>query len=345
MAPSATFIDVEPPTVIGPATKKATRPSSELPQSLIQGAKVAKKEEFDPERHLNFQPPRSIYTMDQIGLKGHGISPHAASEPFPLFTQEAIAQMRAEIFDEKVLADCQYSSTFNKHMVRGMGPARAPFTYAAWKSPAVLEKISQVAGIDLVPSFDFEIANINISVRDGKSNVEEVVQLVNDNELPAVAWHYDSFPFVCVTMLSDCTGMVGGETALRMPSGEIMKVRGPAMGTAVVMQGRYIEHQALKALGGRERISMVTCFRAKDPLVKDETVLVGVRGISNLSELYTQYTEYRLEILEERIRHQLKKERERVTAQKPFNIVEMKRFLMNQKLFIESMLTEIQEVD
>jgi hypothetical protein len=242
--------------------------------------------------------------------------------------------------------------------------SRAPFTYAAWKSPAVLEKVSQIAGIDLVPSFDFEIANINISVRDEKSNVEEMVQMVSDNELPAVAWHYDSFPFVCVTMLSDCTGMVGGETALRMPSGDIMKVRGPAMvrspnsystlpmsnilsfqGTAVVLQGRYIEHQALKALGGRERISMVTCFRPKDPLVKDETVLVGVRGISNLNELYTQYTEYRLEILEERIRHQLKKERERVTAQKPFNIAEMKRFLMNQKLFIESMLAEIQEVD
>lgn len=123
MAPSATFIDVEPPTVIGPATKKATRPSNELPQSLIQGAKIAKKDAFDPEKHLNFQAPASIYTMEQIGLKGHGISPHAATEPFPLFTEEAIAQMRAEIFDEKVLAECQYSSTFNKNMVRGMGPA------------------------------------------------------------------------------------------------------------------------------------------------------------------------------------------------------------------------------
>lgn len=27
----------------------------------------------------------------------------------------------------------------------------------------------------------------------------------------SVAWHYDSFPFVCVTMASDCTDMVGGE--------------------------------------------------------------------------------------------------------------------------------------
>ncbi|KAJ5218533.1 uncharacterized protein N7498_000632 [Penicillium cinerascens] len=345
MAPSATLIDIEPPVVIGPSTKKATWPSNELPQTLIQGAKITRHEEFDPAKHLNFQPPKSILTMEEIGLKGHGISPHAATHPFPLFSQDAITQMRAEIFSEKVLAECQYSSTFNKNMVRGMGPARAPFTYTAWKHPETLARISEVAGIDLVPSIDFEIANINISIRDEKANVEHSIDLMSDQELPAVAWHYDSFPFVCVTMLSDCTGMVGGETALRKPNGEILKVRGPAMGTAVVMQGRYIEHQALKALGGRERISMVTCFRPKSPLVKDETVLVGVRGISNISELYTQYTEYRLEILEERIRHQLKKEREREIAKKPFNIPDIKRFLTNQKLFIESMLTEIQEVD
>jgi hypothetical protein len=68
------------------------------------------------------------------------------------------------------------------------------------------------------------------------------------------------------------------------------------------MQCRYIEHQALTALDGLEGISMVTCLRAKSPLVKDETVLVGVRGIIDVSALYTQDIEYRLEI-EEHIRH------------------------------------------
>ncbi|KAL4882844.1 hypothetical protein BJY04DRAFT_226894 [Aspergillus karnatakaensis] len=346
MAPSASFIDdTKPPTVIGPATKKATRPSTILPQSLIQNAKVSKKETFDPERHLNFQPPKSIYTMEQIGLKGQGISPNAASEPFPLFTEQAIAQMRAEIFDERVLAECQYSSTFNRNMVHGMGPARAPFTYAAWKSPEVLAYISSVAGIQLIPSLDFEIANINISIRDENAKTDRSFTLVSDEDLPAVAWHYDSFPFICVTMLSDCTGMVGGETALRKPNGEILKVRGPAMGTAVVLQGRYIEHQALKAHGGRERISMVTCFRPKSPLVKDETVLVGVRGISDLEELYSQYVEYRLEILEERIRDMRKRERERGVAKQQFDVKGVKRWLGEQRRFIESMVEEIQEVE
>lgn len=101
------------------------------------------------------------------------------------------------------------------------------------------------------------------------------------------------------------------------------------------MQGRYIEHQALKALGGRERISMVTCFRPKSPFVKEETVLTGSRAISSVSGLYTQYTEYRLAILEERIRAWMKEERRRKAAKCPFNIPETRQFLMQQKQFLE----------
>ncbi|KAG2413332.1 hypothetical protein HFD88_002521 [Aspergillus terreus] len=108
------------------------------------------------------------------------------------------------------------------------------------------------------------------------------------DETAAFAWNYDSLPFVCVTMLSDCTGMVGGETALKTATGEIMKVRGPAMGTAVVMQGRYIEHRAPKALG--------------------------------------VYTQYRLEILEERIRARLKKEQRREIAKRPFDTPDTRAF-------------------
>ena len=90
---------------------------------MIDGARVTEKDSFDPKRHMNFQPPGKIYTMKEIGLEGQGISPNAVSEPFPLFTEQAVTQMRAEIFSEEVLEDCQYASTFNKNMIRGMGPA------------------------------------------------------------------------------------------------------------------------------------------------------------------------------------------------------------------------------
>ncbi|KAL4988823.1 hypothetical protein BDW68DRAFT_196410 [Aspergillus falconensis] len=336
------------PTVVGPATKKATHPTKKIPKSIIQNARLTEKRPFNPTEHLIYEPPAKIHTMAELGLEGAGISPNAISEPFRLFTEEAIKQMRAEIFSEPVLQDCQYASSFCANMIRGMGHARAPFIYDVWKSPEVLSKVSEIAGIELVPAYDYEIANINIAAKDDPIELDSpaadgpvVAKTSDDDDVPAFAWHYDSFPFVCVTMLSDCTGMVGGETAINLPSGEIKKVRGPAMGYAVVMQGRYLRHQALKALGGRERISMVTPFRPKDPLVRDEIILVGVRGISNLEELFPQYFEYRLDVLEERVRAQRKQERNREMARKPFDVDGKRRWLEEQREFIDSMLREM----
>lgn len=121
--PTATALPVvAPPAVIGPKTKRATRPMSQLPQHLIEEARVPKKVPFDPGEHLNVVQPERLYTMEEIGLEGQGISPIAASEPFSLFTPEAIQQMRAEIFSDAVLEKCQYSSDFAKNMIRGFGP-------------------------------------------------------------------------------------------------------------------------------------------------------------------------------------------------------------------------------
>lgn len=82
-----------------------------------------------------------------------------------------------------------------------------------------------------MPLMDNEIAQINVSVNDETTPTPDPRALEEDPlaDGSSVAWHYDSVPFVCVVMLSDCTNMVGGETALKMPSGEIMKVRGPTM--------------------------------------------------------------------------------------------------------------------
>jgi hypothetical protein len=203
----------------------------------------------------------------------------------------------------------------------------------------VLDKISKVAGVELVPALDYEIANINISINDQDAQV-----VTFGDETSAVAWHYDSFPFVCVTMVSDCTGMLGGETAIKLPNGHVQKVRGPSMGTAVVMQGRYIYHQALKAFGGRERIAMVTSFRPKSPFVRDETVLTGVRGISDLDQLYPQYTQYRLAILEERFRARLRVERRQGELGHRFDLDATRAFILEQRAYLDSMLEEMYAV-
>ena len=120
----------------------------------------------------------------------------------------------------------------------------APFVYDAWKHPETLAIISKIAGVELVTEMDFEIANINISVKSEKQKAEELEAFLDrkqteddegiagcpwEDDKPIVDWHTDSYPFVCVTMLSDCTNMIGGETALRTGDGEIVKIRGPEM--------------------------------------------------------------------------------------------------------------------
>ncbi|KAI8958460.1 hypothetical protein F5Y11DRAFT_359984 [Daldinia sp. FL1419] len=314
-------------------------------------------DEFNPARHLSFKESPKVYTMKELGFdEDKGVSPVAVSEPFPLFTKEAVMRMRKEVLSDEVLSNCQYSSNLAQCQLRGFANKYAPFVYDVWKSPETLEVISKIAGIDLVTEMDIEIGHINISVK-SEAEKQEELRAFNDraqyeadegiagcpweDDKPIVDWHTDSYPFVCVTMLSDCTTMIGGETALRTGTGDIMKVRGPQMGCAVVLQGRYIEHQALRALGTAERISMVTSFRPRCPTVRDDTVLTTVRPISNLLELYNQFSEYRLEILEERIRQQLKELREANSAGRKVATRKLKAFFEEQEKFLAHMNREI----
>ena len=101
------------------------------------------------------------------------------------------------------------------------------------------------------------------------------------------------------------------------------------------MQGRYITHQAMRALGAQERITAVTSFRPKSALVKDDTELRTVRAVSDLNELYYDFSDYRLQLLEEQIRH----ERVRVAAARQagedFDTTEHKQFLGRVRDFAE----------
>ncbi|KAI0390526.1 hypothetical protein F5Y17DRAFT_471621 [Xylariaceae sp. FL0594] len=296
---------------------------------IIAEPRISERKEdvFEPSRHLVFKETPAVHTMKELGFpETIGVSPIAVSEPFPLFTEDAVMRMRQEILSTEVFENCQYSSNLAHCYLRGFADKYAPFVYDVWKNPETLAIVSKVAGIDLVPAIDLEIAHINVSV-----NTEEEEQGVDsggdidgrpgEDERAIVGWHTDSYPFVCVTMLSDCTDMVGGETALRTGNGDIMKVRGPQMGCAVVLQGRYIEHQALQTRGIAERITMVTSFRPRNPLVRDDTVLETM--------------------LEERIRLQLKEIRDLAAAGRRVPTKKLKVFFLEQERFLAHMNREV----
>lgn len=51
-----------------------------------------------------------------------GISPVAVSEPFPLFTEEAVRTMRGEVFTKEVWDSCLHSTAFANCQIRGHCP-------------------------------------------------------------------------------------------------------------------------------------------------------------------------------------------------------------------------------
>ena len=277
---------------------------------------------FDPAKHLQYVAPSSTLQLSEIGLEPSAISAVAATQPFPLLSREAVLEMRREIFSAPVLDNCMHHTRPGSVQIRGMAPRYAPFIHSFWHSPEVLRIMSENAGVELVPAMDYEISHVNVQLGPGgvdavrntpiepPAATEEAIasfeanksqkQQVTDQTKPVVEWHKDSHPFVCVVMLSDARHMVGGETELMGGKGQNLKVKAPQMGCAAILQGKYITHTAAPAANMPERITVVTSFRPKDPTLLDETTNVNIRNKSHLTELYYQWTTYRLGVLAER---------------------------------------------
>lgn len=115
----------------------------------------------------------------------------------------------------------------------------APFMHAAWTDPSTLKIVSDIAGVDLIPVYDYDIGNINIAVMDPNDALKKTADNSAD-EMPVTKWHVDSYPFVCVVMMSDTTNMVGGETAVKTGTGEVLKIRGPSMVSPITLHATRI---------------------------------------------------------------------------------------------------------
>ena len=112
--PSADVLIPEPTSSFGSVKRKR---STSLLDNMTP--KAPKAPCLEPAKHLNFQPPQKVWTMEEIGFADKGVSPIAVSEPFPLFTEEAIKAMRAEVLSKPVWENCKYSSNLAKCQLRG----------------------------------------------------------------------------------------------------------------------------------------------------------------------------------------------------------------------------------
>lgn len=78
---------------------------------------------FQPENHLRYEEPSYIHTMEDIGFPAtNGVSPIAVSEPFRLFSEEAVNIMREEIFEPEVQEKYSFTSDIAPKQLRGYAP-------------------------------------------------------------------------------------------------------------------------------------------------------------------------------------------------------------------------------
>lgn len=93
---------------------------------LIQARNAApgsEKVTFDSSKHLQYTPPLKVYSMKELGFsESKGVSPIGVSEPFPLFSAEAVDQIRAEVLSDAVWEKHQYSSDLAQCQLRGYAP-------------------------------------------------------------------------------------------------------------------------------------------------------------------------------------------------------------------------------
>lgn len=89
-------------------------------EPLVLEQQVLPKEPFSPERHLKYTTPAKIHSMEELGFADrHGISPVAVSEPFQLFTQDAVMRFRDEVLSKDVMDNCSVSSNLSHCQLRG----------------------------------------------------------------------------------------------------------------------------------------------------------------------------------------------------------------------------------
>ncbi|KAI8716629.1 hypothetical protein NCS52_00957100 [Fusarium sp. LHS14.1] len=285
--------------------------------------KVHQEDVFDPAIHLDYSPPEKQFTMKDLLLdQGPSASSIAGTTPFPLLSREGVRAYRRGLFQQNVLDNCA-SSPFPGTLVLRDVEKQSKFIKDFWTHPQTVRIVSEAMGVPLEVVMPTEIGHTNIQVEGAtvsemtkKLKVEpsaEKVELSAEERAydplkdssAIIPWHYDSYPYVCVLMLSETDGMIGGETYIKKGDGTSQKVEGPRIGHVVMLQGGKVQHLAARARGVKERISTITSYRSSVPTVYDSSYMTNIRPYANLNSLYPQWAQYRLRKMRDEINNYL----------------------------------------
>lgn len=123
---AAADVLLPPSSHLGSMKRKRSEQDLILSEQRTMSLTIPRTVTFDPKKHLNFEFPDRVWTMKEIGHDSVGVSPIAVSNPFPLFSEEAVKQMREEVLSDEVQKNCKYQSNLAASQLRGFAPKSVP---------------------------------------------------------------------------------------------------------------------------------------------------------------------------------------------------------------------------
>lgn len=231
---------------------------------------------FDEAVHLQLAQPKTVKTLqfDDVAFPYGSDGPPATfaySEPFRLLSDAGVSACRRVLHNE---ADLITQS--QRSLSQGGIAYRSAFIRDLLYSPAVCALFSQMANTPLWPN--------DMHQRSSQANYGQIGSGVQVDR-----WHVDSVDYVCVLMLSDVTGMQGGELqvlevndgAVRpgvvdartiWPADKVRTIRYPGPGYCIFMQGSRLKHGVTPVATAREpRVTLVNSYSPLDVFAPDRT--------------------------------------------------------------------------
>ncbi len=221
-------------------------------------------------------------------MRQQGLDSKIIYESMRLLSEEGLQLVRQELSEDTLVAQCAFSSERTPSVYRGTAHV-SECLRKLWRSDEIKTILSDAFGYLIEPHpMNYELAHINLQPKDlghGK---------------PVDDWHRDSYPLVCIVMLSDAESMEGGELVIKDGLGQEIALRFPKAGYAIILQGQHVPHCARAATNTDERMTMVTSLIPSILTKRDMSSLAMSVNYSDKEKLSEEWITYRLEQLKKR---------------------------------------------
>ncbi|GMI07854.1 hypothetical protein TrRE_jg1387, partial [Triparma retinervis] len=220
----------------------------------------------------------------------------AFTAPFRILSDEGVSALKLVIKDNE--EHCRSLPGRAAKSLRGLG-YRSKFIRDLNYSPSVLSHLSKMSGCPLGPH--------NMPSNLSQTNFGEI-----GSKKPVDVWHIDSVDYVLVILLSDPTGMVGGELQVaRLNGGDaalaIQKINRegiseeemdvasyPGEGYGILMQGSRIAHSVSEVKEARERrLTVVNSYHNANPFKEDKTRFATFSDVDGFPTARYEYARHK----------------------------------------------------